>query len=134
MRPQNKDPVTYLPAEISAHILSYLDHRTLANCESVARHWRVAATNPHVWRLVFWNEHGPWQSKPGKDWKTMFIANKRLQERWQKADMSYKYMNGHTDSVYCVQFDEYVASFCLQIRWASKLIMEQQEGHYWITG
>lgn len=100
------DPVTYLPAEISAHILSYLDHRTLANCESVARHWRVAATNPHVWRLVFWNEHGPWQSKPGKDWKTMFIANKRLQERWQKADMSYKYMNGHTDSVYCVQFDD----------------------------
>lgn len=100
------DPIKALPAEISAQILSYLDHRTLVNCERVARHWRDAATNPHVWRLVFWNEHGPWRSKPGKDWKTLFVANMRLQARWQRADMSYKYISGHSDSVYCVQFDD----------------------------
>jgi len=38
----------------------------------------------------------------------MFAVNKELHSRWTKAEMTYKYMKGHTDSVYCVQFDEYV--------------------------
>jgi len=101
-----QDFVQILPAEITAQILSYLDHRSLVSCEAVSRRWREAATNRHVWRDVFRTRHGPWESTPGKDWRTMFVINKELHRRWNKAEMSYKYMSGHTDSVYCVQFDE----------------------------
>jgi F-box and WD-40 domain protein 1/11 len=38
----------------------------------------------------------------------MFMVNKELHSKWNRAEMTYKYMKGHTDSVYCVQFDEYV--------------------------
>jgi hypothetical protein len=103
-----QDFVQILPAEITAQILSYLDHQSLVSCEAVSRRWREAATNRHVWRDVFRTRHGPWESTPGKDWRTMFVINKELHRRWNKAEMSYKYMSGHTDSVYCVQFDEYV--------------------------
>ncbi len=95
-----------LPAEITAHILSFLDHRSLINCEYVSRNWREASTNRHVWRDVFREEHGPWKSSPGKDWKKMFSVRKELDARWQKAEVTLKYLKGHQDSVYCVQFDK----------------------------
>lgn len=100
------DPVGCLPAEITSQVMSYLDHRSLVSCEAVSRRWREAAVNRHVWRSVFRAEHGPWESEPGKDWKRMFAVNKELHSRWTKAEMTYKYMKGHTDSVYCVQFDD----------------------------
>ncbi|KAF8251920.1 WD40 repeat-like protein [Wilcoxina mikolae CBS 423.85] len=100
------DPVSVLPAEITAQILSYLDHQSLVNCEAVSRRWREAASNRHVWRNVFRTEHGPWESKPGKNWKRMFQVNHALHSRWNKTEMTYKYLKGHSDSVYCVQFDD----------------------------
>ncbi|CCX34357.1 WD40-repeat-containing domain protein [Pyronema domesticum] len=100
------DPVTVLPTEITAQILSYLDHMSLVQCESVSRRWREAASNRHVWRQVFRNEHGPWESRPGKNWKQMFQVNHALHASWNRHDMNIKYLKGHTDAVYCVQFDE----------------------------
>lgn len=44
---------------------------------------------------------------PDQDWKRMWKARKTLQQRWQKGYAAAVYLDGHTDSVYCVQFDEY---------------------------
>lgn len=100
------DFVDYLPAEITAQIMSYLDHKSLVNCEVVSRDWHEAASNRHVWRNVFRSEHGPWESRPGRDWKRMFTVRKELDSKWQNAEVDLTYLKGHTDSVYCVQFDK----------------------------
>lgn len=100
------DFVKILPSEITAHILSFLDHQSLVNCESVSHPWLNAARDRHVWRKVFQDEHGPWKSRPGNDWKKMFKVRQELNHRWQQGQVTAKYLKGHTDSVYCVQFDE----------------------------
>lgn len=105
------DFVKILPSEITAHILSFLDHQSLVNCESVSHPWLNAARDRHVWRNVFQDEHGPWKSRPGNDWKKMFKVRQELNHRWQQGQVTAKYLKGHTDSVYCVQFDEYVVDF-----------------------
>lgn len=102
------DFVKILPSEITAHILSFLDHQSLLNCESVSHSWLNAARDRHVWRNVFRDAHGPWKSRPGNDWKKMFEVRQELNHRWEQGQVTAKYLKGHTDSVYCVQFDEYV--------------------------
>lgn len=119
------DPVSYLPPELSAHILSSLDHTSLAKSERVSRSWQRAAASHHVWREVFRNEHnGPWtvpqrpsvpydptpkgmgKRAPDQDWKRIFAVRKELRGKWEKGNLAAAYVEGHTDSVYCAQFDE----------------------------
>jgi F-box and WD-40 domain protein 1/11 len=117
------DPVPLLPIEIFAHVLGYLDHKSLLQTELVSKHWKDAATSHHVWREVFRNEHSGHISKtspskkatigrgmgkraPDQDWKTMFSVRKELRRRWKEGNVTANYLAGHTDSVYCVQFDE----------------------------
>lgn len=38
----------------------------------------------------------------------MLQARRELQSRWRDGKAAAMYLEGHTDSVYCVQFDEYV--------------------------
>lgn len=43
---------------------------------------------------------------PGQQWNRMHAARKQLDRNWQNGHAETKYLFGHTDSVYCVQFDE----------------------------
>jgi F-box and WD-40 domain protein 1/11 len=43
---------------------------------------------------------------PGQNWKTMFAARAEINKRWKAGTPAAIYLNGHTDSVYCCQFDE----------------------------
>lgn len=43
---------------------------------------------------------------PRQEWKSMWRARKALQQRWIDGHAAAIYLEGHTDSVYCVQFDE----------------------------
>jgi F-box and WD-40 domain protein 1/11 len=47
---------------------------------------------------------------PGQQWQAMYHARKTIERRWKACSPSAIYLNGHTDSVYCCQFDEYVSS------------------------
>lgn len=102
------DFVKHLPSELVAHIFSFLDHTSLMNCERVSRLWQEVARSPHVWRETFKNQYGPWKSKPGNDWKKMFHVRQELDLHWRQGKVNEQYLRGHTDSVYCVQFDESV--------------------------
>jgi F-box and WD-40 domain protein 1/11 len=125
------DPVALLPAEISAHILSYLDPDSLLNSELVSRSW-LQATSSHVWKRVF---HGAYERRPqsetatkfkqsaglGKsipkqDWKKMFLVRRALDQRWKDGKAAAIYLQGHTDGVYCSQFDEYVEAYLHHLR------------------
>lgn len=45
---------------------------------------------------------------PAQDWKKMYHVRKTINRRWKACTPNAIYLNGHTDSVYCCQFDEYV--------------------------
>lgn len=120
------DPVALLPTEISAHILSYLDPASLLNSELVSRDW-LQASSSYVWKNVFrgaYEQRPPSQTKsklkqssglgkniPNQNWKRMYLVRRALDERWKNGKAAAIYLQGHEDSVYCSQFDEYVLAF-----------------------
>ncbi|PVI02878.1 F-box/WD repeat-containing protein-like protein lin-23 [Periconia macrospinosa] len=122
------DPLDILPAEITTIILSNLDAPSLIQAELVSKRWHEIASSPHVWKGVFLRKFEPTvhvsptpiqmggvgvgkfnkkgKHAPGQDWKRMFQARKTINRRWKACSPSAIYLNGHTDSVYCCQFDE----------------------------
>ncbi|KAJ5239941.1 hypothetical protein N7468_004560 [Penicillium chermesinum] len=141
------DPASYLPAEITAHILSYLDPSSLMNCECVSRSWQKQASSPHVWKHVF---HGAHPRRPAsstttkkkqflglgketlhQDWKRMYLVRQALEQRWKEGKAAAIYLHGHKDSVYCAQFDESVESLPLIVGLALLTVLDR---HKIITG
>lgn len=122
------DPSQRLPEEIMAQILSYLDAESLMCSELVSRRWHSSASSHLIWRDVFRREyssvsqaaslqpsqprkagHGLGTKAPGQDWKKIWKARKTLDARWMDGYAAAIYLEGHSDSVYCVQFDESVS-------------------------
>jgi F-box and WD-40 domain protein 1/11 len=96
----------------------------------VSRAWKQAADCPHVWKTVFLRRFEPevhvsptpismggagigkfderGRPIPGQDWKQKYKVRMTINRRWKGCSPNAIYLNGHTDSVYCCQFDEYV--------------------------
>lgn len=108
-----------------AQILSYLDAESLMHSELVSRRWHSSASSHLIWRDVFRRAysnvsqaaslqpsqprkagHGLGKKAPGQDWKMIWKARKTLDARWMDGYAAAIYLEGHSDSVYCVQFDE----------------------------
>lgn len=117
------DPLSALPQELVGHILSYLDASSLLNAELVSHDWHQSASSRHVWKDIFHAEFqdgsqsgkitagrglgpGPGKAWSRQEWKSMWRARKALEQRWIDGYAAAIYLEGHTDSVYCVQFDE----------------------------
>ncbi|KAL4882892.1 WD40-repeat-containing domain protein [Aspergillus karnatakaensis] len=113
------DPVAFLPTEILSQVLSYLDPDTLMSSELVSHAWREQASSQHIWRHVFRRCYGQVPSSGTKrtaagvgkavfdqDWKKFLLVRRALDSRWKEGKAAAIYLQGHTDSVYCVQFDE----------------------------
>lgn len=120
-----QDPFGVFPSEIASAILSNLDAPSLASAERVSHRWFNTASQRLVWRHAFKNDvhatahnafipsdglptqgAGLGKPIPDQDWKKMLKARKELQSRWKRGKAAAIYLEGHTDSVYCVQFDE----------------------------
>ncbi|KAK8219612.1 WD40-repeat-containing domain protein [Phyllosticta paracitricarpa] len=120
--PPKMDFVALFPREIAEQVFSFLDAASLTTCERVSRSWSVHASSRHVWRTVFTRRYGqrihvdppPLQMggvgagsvRPNQDWKKMYNIRKTIERRWSSSRPAAIYFNGHTDSVYCCQFDE----------------------------
>lgn len=119
-----------LPSEIFIQILAHLDHKSLVRAEQVSRDWNRQAASSHTWREVYHREYTEdWHSssiaasssnitrtdkikeKVGQEWKRLFMVRHSLKQRWLAGVPMAWHLEGHSDSVYCLQFDEYV------IRW-----------------
>jgi F-box and WD-40 domain protein 1/11 len=119
------DFISQLPAELAIQILAYLDASTLTTVSRVCRGWHQAAANQHIWRESFLREKtttyatsGPVRPgiglgvppiRPNNDWKEIYRVKEELDKRWKEGKARPVYLNGHSDSIYCLQFDEYVA-------------------------
>ncbi|KAL4897155.1 WD40-repeat-containing domain protein [Aspergillus ambiguus] len=116
------DPVAYFPPEIVSQVLACLDPQSLIQSELVSRAWKEQASSRHIWKHVFrraYGNHRPsglsskkkqsaglGKSIPNQDWKKMFLVRRALEHRWKEGKAAAIYLHGHTDSVYCAQFDE----------------------------
>ncbi|KAF1948978.1 WD40 repeat-like protein [Byssothecium circinans] len=122
------DPASALPWEVTELVLSNLDAPSLIQAELVSKLWNKIARSRHVWKEVFLNKFQPTvhvsptpimmggpgigrftrsgNAAPQQDWKEMYRARKTINRRWRSCTPSAIYLNGHTDSVYCCQFDE----------------------------
>jgi F-box and WD-40 domain protein 1/11 len=73
-----------------------------------------------IWRTVFLREQtktyatskpvplGAGLGLPSKvsDWKDLYRIRENLRQNWVAGSAEAIYLNGHLDSIYCVQFDE----------------------------
>lgn len=115
------DPAGHLAPELLEHILTFLDARTLLDLELVSKKWRGLCQSQTVWRQVFYREYAP--ARPsriagaprtpglgkniaGQDFRKLYSVRKMIDRRWATGEAAAVYLNGHKDSVYCVQFDE----------------------------
>ncbi|QIW95497.1 hypothetical protein AMS68_001015 [Peltaster fructicola] len=124
--PKTYDPLQYLPDEICLQIFEQLDASVLSAAMRVHPKWHDLANQMSVWRNAFTKKWGRTihtnpapilvggpgvgiPNQPNQPWKDMYRARKELDANWRKgAAQAGKatYLSGHTDSVYCVQFDE----------------------------
>lgn len=113
-----------LPAELATQILSHLDLRSMLAVELVSKRWNNKANDRLVWRSVFCQDKSETYAtsmpiapgvglglphlKPYKDWKKVYKVKRQLERCWSKGIAQSIYLHGHQDSIYCIQFDEYV--------------------------
>ena len=116
------DFISLLPAELSIQILAHLDHHTLLSTSLVSKSWAQISGSHHVWREAFLREKSKTYAmsqpvRPGtglglpnytpeNDWKELYRVRQQLEHNWREGKAEPVYLNGHLDSIYCVQFDE----------------------------
>ncbi|KAL9485213.1 hypothetical protein ACSS6W_004002 [Trichoderma asperelloides] len=117
------DFIKELPSELAIHVLAYLDAAALAKASVVSRHWNEVVRNQHIWRESCLREMtttyatsepvqpgaglGIPEIAPSKNWRQIYRAKAELAQKWKEGKACPMYLNGHTDSIYCLQFDEY---------------------------
>ncbi|GAB7353109.1 hypothetical protein MBLNU459_g3650t1 [Dothideomycetes sp. NU459] len=119
------DPVAVLPTEIVTLVFSHLDPQSLKACRGVSKAWAPLSKDSLLWRGQYLQQYqkqnyvspAPIQiggigtglpNQPIQQWEKMFDARRKIDKNWARGDQGGKgvYLAGHTDSVYCVQFDE----------------------------
>jgi F-box and WD-40 domain protein 1/11 len=116
------DFITALPVELAIQILARLDHTVLVRASRVSKRWQAILNSSHIWREAFIREKSKTyaMSRPAQlgaglglpafrsdhDWKDLYRIKQELERNWLEGAAEPIYLNGHTDSIYCVQFDE----------------------------
>lgn len=118
------DFIDRLPVELAIQVLAHLDAAGLTTASVVSRRWNKMAATQHIWRESFLREKtgtyatsglikpgsglGVPAVKPNVDWNETYRVTEELGRRWKEGKATPIYLNGHSDSIYCLQFDEYV--------------------------
>ncbi|KAI0535619.1 quinon protein alcohol dehydrogenase-like superfamily [Xylaria digitata] len=117
------DFISELPQELSVQILAYLDAIQLGAASQVSRLWYRVIQDQYIWRQSFLREKthtyatslpvqpgvgaGVPSLRPGNDWQKVYQAREELDRQWKIGTQAHAvYLNGHLDSIYCLQFDE----------------------------
>lgn len=120
--PSRVDFIDRLPVELAIQVLAHLDAAGLATSSRVSRSWYEIASLQHIWRESYLREKtgtfatsepimpgaglGVPALQPSINWKHAYRATEDLAKRWKKGKAASIYLNGHSDSIYCLQFDE----------------------------
>jgi len=117
------DFIGQLPHELSVQVLAYLNAAQLAAASRVSKRWYEVVQDQYIWRQSFLREktHTYATSRPiqpgamagipslrrGLEWQKIYQAREELDQRWlARCQARAVYLNGHLDSIYCLQFDE----------------------------
>ncbi|KAI0025007.1 WD40-repeat-containing domain protein [Xylariomycetidae sp. FL0641] len=117
------DFIAHLPLELSVQVLAFLDASQLGAASRVSKLWHETIKDQYIWRQAFLREKtttfatsrpiqpgtgcGVPAVRPGTDWQSVYKAREELEQRWKIGNRaSAVYLNGHLDSIYCLQFDE----------------------------
>ncbi|KAI1854889.1 hypothetical protein JX266_001007 [Neoarthrinium moseri] len=117
------DFVSRLPSELAIQVLSHLDATHLTAAARVSKKWYSVAQDQQIWRQSFLREKtstfattepiqpgtgfGVPALRPGNDWQKIYRARQELDQKWKEGTATRPvYLNGHLDSIYCLQFDE----------------------------
>lgn len=125
--PKDFDIVERLPYELSTLVFEYLDAPDLAKVARTKRLWHSLANENSAWRYAYLRKYerqiftnpppiqvggigvGRTAKQPYQPWKKMYEARVTLEKNWRMGAQDAGkaiYLSGHTDSVYCLQFDE----------------------------
>lgn len=121
--PITRDPSEVLATELMESVFSHLDLSSLLEASAVSAQWRQLAQSQAVWRNVFIRDFAPrqpmpyWEgqsryipgmgkNRPAQDYRLLYKVRTQIEKRWDDGKAAAIYLNGHKDSVYCVQFDE----------------------------
>ncbi|KAH8205782.1 hypothetical protein TruAng_000058 [Truncatella angustata] len=117
------DFISRLPSELAVQVLSHLDATYLTAAARVSKQWYSLVQDQQIWRQSFLREkttgyaitdsvqpgtgHGIPALRSGNDWQKIYKARQQLDQRWREGTAARPvYLNGHLDSIYCLQFDE----------------------------
>ena len=116
------DFILSLPTELAKHFLANLDASALSKASQVSKSWNRIIKNQHIWRESCLREMtktyatsnhvvpgtglGIPSVAPSNDWKQIYRVKQELNQRWKAGQARPVYLNGHQDSIYCLQFDE----------------------------
>ncbi|ODQ66024.1 WD40 repeat-like protein [Nadsonia fulvescens var. elongata DSM 6958] len=98
------------PREVIELIFLKLTPQDLASCRQVCMSWKEVADSNAVWRNMFNKKSSDWKVKDplpdGIIWKNVYKSHHFLDQNWKLGNVSPRILKGHTDSVYCVEFDD----------------------------
>lgn len=116
------DFISQLPTELAIQILAHLDAIALSTASLVSKQWSTVISSQHIWREAFLREKtatyatsGPIQPgaglgvpplQLGNNWRKIYRVKEEVDRRWKEGKATPVYLNGHSDSIYCLQFDE----------------------------
>ncbi|KAF9777520.1 WD40 repeat-like protein [Thelephora terrestris] len=146
------DIVARLPPELSIHILTFLDLDSIIACLAVSRIWRIYAQDNAVWRGLFflrtdWRldlsrarfsaartrrvsyvpSVSPELPPLSLDWWLLYKSRTQLDNRWQQGKAKMTRISGHSDSVYCLEFDSKTNNHWLTRQSYQSLVIKDRE-------
>lgn len=103
----NPDFLHDLPIELAYLILSYCDEKTIFESTLVSKRWYLLCKDNHLWFQLYQQHHGIVYPSSNNiiDYKHLYERKTQLLSRWKHGHQQMQTIMGHSDSIYCVQFD-----------------------------
>ncbi|KAJ3320068.1 hypothetical protein HDV06_005718 [Boothiomyces sp. JEL0866] len=96
------DFIATLPHELATYILGFTDMSDPTFLVSKA--WKNARDDSAVWKQFYLKSFTS-PKPPVSDWRDLYQRRIRLDENWRNGHVEAKFLAGHLDAVYCIQFD-----------------------------
>eukprot|EP00128_Syssomonas_multiformis_P010575 Colp12_sorted_trinity150504_noHs@35889 len=122
------DFLSALPPKLAKHVLSFCDAKSLGAAAQVSKHWKELADDDSIWHRMCAQHINrkctkcgwglPLTLDPAKDecqrnkrrerrWKDIYCERLRVERNWRQGLYTERVMEGHTEGVLCLQFDDH---------------------------
>lgn len=102
----NRPSLDDCPPEVIGLILMWIGEESLESLVSlmlVCKKIKMVADSSTIWQIAYCARWRP-EGVPIQDWKMALRERMRLRRKWSQNSVTVSTLDGHTDSVYCVEF------------------------------